>query len=141
MAGGAVTFTAEGLRAVEQLESVLGVGLATSGRVPLGLWSFADCELWISEHIRLFVEIERAQKHPTTNVVKYWPWLDEEPARRLLLIHLFDQNTSRRQLTRWLGERLELTLPRRFIYVAADLPLTERGLGEVTAGFRSLTRV
>ena len=86
----------------------------------------------------MFVEIERGQKHPTTKVVKYWPWLEEEPARRLLLIHLFDRNTSRRELTRWLGEHLEALLPGRFVYVAADLPLDEHTLARFTASLRSL---
>ena len=132
-----MTFTAEGSAAIARLEGALSYRFSGGGRIRLAPWSLADCEHRLSEHVRVFVEIERAQKHPTTNVVKYWPWLEAEPARRVLLIHLFDRNAHRRELTRWLGERLEVLLCGRFRYVSADLPLDDPTLARISADLRS----
>jgi hypothetical protein len=68
--------------------------------------------------------LERGQKHPQTNVLKYWPWLEDDTTRQVLLIQLFGSNTSRRALTAWTAQKMAETLGDRFTYVARDLPMT-----------------
>jgi hypothetical protein len=120
--------TTEATRALNQIERAAGVAFERGGRIAVGQWSYADCRHAFTADRCVFIEVERAQKHPTTNVVKYWPWLEDDVSRTMILIHLFDRNTSRRSLARWLGVKMETELAGRFRYLSADLPLSEDDL-------------
>jgi len=73
------------------------------------------------------MEVELAQKHPCTNVGKYWPWLVENPSERIVLVQVFFDRTaglgksdglgtSRDKLGQWLAKRMEHELSGRFYY-------------------------
>ena len=88
------------------LSEALGLEFEGGGRLPVGDWSFSDCRCELGAGRSIFVEVERGQKHPQTNVLEYWPWLEQDPTQRILLIHLFDRNRSRRELTAWTAEKM-----------------------------------
>src|SRR5207248_131990 len=90
---------------------------------------------------------EFAQRHPSTNVAKCWPWLKEKPEARVLLIQVYDKgreearpNGSRRRLAAFLGNELTSVLDERFRYVAIDAPPDREAIEQVRAAvarFRS----
>ena len=107
--------------AVDQIRRRLGLVLDGEVRMPHGRSDFV-CRL--DGETILFIEMERpGQKHPCTNVVKYWPWLEESEGRRLILVQVFVGNKSRRPLTRWLANRLVREFGNRFQYIEAEAPL------------------
>lgn len=117
--------------AVRQIQARLDVILALELPICLGARGDFGCTLGDLD-TRLYVETERpGQAHPTTNVVKYWPWLDEDSSRRLVLVHLFFANTHRRRLTSWVAERMEREFGTRFRYIGWDVE-SERGLDPST---------
>lgn len=77
----------------------------------------------------VFLEFESAQRHPSTNVAKCWPWLKQHPQRRVLFIHAYETaqelarpKGSRRELATFIGAELGAVLDGRFRYVAIDAP-------------------
>lgn len=73
----------------------------------------------------IVLEVEHSQSHPEGNVLKYWPWL-EGNKRRLVLVHAIAPDARKRHgprtdLTRWLGRRMERSLSSRFRYCRVDL--------------------
>lgn len=103
---------------------------------PLALGCRADYGFQIDEQRFLFVEIEVGQTHPQTNVVKYWPWLDESEQREVLLVQLFYGNTRRRRLTAWLGKRLGNVFGGRLIYLPFDAPLNSGDVDQIISCVR-----
>jgi hypothetical protein len=123
------------LAAVRQIATRLG-GVLLIPELPLArLGSRADYGLALgsSHSSYLYVEIEVGQTHPTTNVLKYWPWLDEDERRSLILVQLFQGNKHRRSLTQWLSERMTRELGGRFRYFGLDLPLEDAALEAIAA--------
>ncbi len=71
------------------------------------------------------VELEARKAHPIEGVLRYWPWLDRN-RRRLVLVHVITpharkRSQSRTELTMWLGALMERVLPGRFTYCRLDL--------------------
>ena len=71
------------------------------------------------------LEVEHSQTHPEGNLLKYWPWL-ERNRRRLILVHAIPpdarrQRGARTDLTRWLARRMERSLRGRFRYCRLEL--------------------
>ncbi len=86
-----------------------------------GQWGRCDGRAELSEKAVLFLEVEAIQHHPEGNVAKYWPWLLENPKKRVLLIQAYTSDAvaplSRRRVAAWLGKRMETSLRgRRFWY-------------------------
>src|SRR4051794_2657698 len=107
--------------AVRAIQTRLDLILAHELPVCLGARGDFGCLLGDLD-TRLYVETERpGQSHPTTNVVKYWPWLEEEPNRRLVLVQLFLDNQHRRRLTTWIAERMKREFGERFRYLSWDV--------------------
>ena len=59
----------------------------TEARSHLGSWGRTDGEATLGDHARLFLEVESMQKHPSTNVLKVWPFLEENKSLSVLLVH------------------------------------------------------
>lgn len=83
-------------------------------------WGRADGQAKVRD-ICIFVEVENKQKHPDTNVLKYWPFLESAPTASLVLIQAFSVSSpgskgSRNSLVKWLAERMENQFPERFKY-------------------------
>lgn len=112
----------------EALTDALGVRFE-SGKFPLGSWGTGDRFASLGQDITLVLEVERSQSHPSTNVLKYWPWLEANSGERVLLIHAFSLSSralgsSRERLAEWVGRRMEEHLPSRFLYrrIVCDAP-------------------
>jgi hypothetical protein len=88
------------------------------GGTPLGL-----AEVGADAFVAL--EVEQKHAHPAENVLQYWPWL-ERNRRRRVLVHAIAPDARKRSghradLTRWLGAMMERVLPGRFTYCRVDL--------------------
>ena len=68
----------------------------------------------------MFLEIENTQKHPDTNVVKLWPYLELHKGTRVFLVQAFCAGRrkvdSRSELAEWVAKKLEAEFPERFAY-------------------------
>jgi hypothetical protein len=79
--------------------------------------------------VLMLLEVERGQKHPNINVLKLWPYLEENLHIKILLIHVFcikeiKAPKNRIRLCSFLGEKLENIFPNRFRYYRYDWPET-----------------
>ena len=85
----------------------------------LGNWGKVD---FVFEHndCSVFVEIEEGQKHPHNNVVKLWPYLEENPKKKITLIHIIAQKNkapkNRIRLCKFYGNKIETEFTNRFRY-------------------------
>jgi gamma-glutamylcyclotransferase (GGCT)/AIG2-like uncharacterized protein YtfP len=123
------------------------VGLTFEYRFDLGEHGVVDWCASLDDRRLLFLEFEFAQRHPSTNVAKCWPWLKQNPESRVLLIHAYDKvreqrrpKGSRRRLAAFLGAELATVLDGRFRYLAIDVPPDREAIQEVrgaVARFRS----
>ena len=89
--------------------------------IKLGKWGIADKHAKINDKKFLFLEVETSQKHPDTNVLKYWPYLEENRKIKIFLIHSFltneiNRNGSRINLAEWLANKLQKRFGKRFYY-------------------------
>lgn len=97
-------------------------GIEFTGRkFDLGGWGQVDDYASLKTDHYLFLEVETGQKHPCTNVLKVWPYLEANQQVTVLLVQVFFPdspgcNSSRGKLGCWLGQRLEMLLGNRFRY-------------------------
>lgn len=87
----------------------------------LGGWGRTDGEAQLGGGKLLLLEVESSQKHPSTNVLKVWPFLEANEDLSVLLVHAFfpdspGLDSSRGELAAWLAQKLHDTLGTRFIY-------------------------
>ena len=88
----------------------------------LGNWGEVDnwCEL-LDDTI-ILLECERGQKHPNTNVLKLYPYLEENSDIKVLLVHYFYPENkapkNRSALCDFFGAKMEQMFAERFIYVS-----------------------
>ena len=91
-------------------------------------WGQVDnfCKL---NDVYFFLECEKGQKHPNTNVLKLFPYLEENPGIKIVLFHyFFPENKApknRVALCHFIGEKLEKEFGLRFQYVPLSCPLEE----------------
>ena len=55
----------------------------------LNKWGQVDDWIQIDNNTFVFLEVETSQKHPNTNVLKLWPFLEENKNIRVFLIQAF----------------------------------------------------
>lgn len=75
-----------------QIADIIGNALGVSfhnEEFSLDEWGDVDdwCEL--SHDMLILLECENSQKHPNTNVMKLYPWLEKYPKVHVILIHYF----------------------------------------------------
>ena len=92
-----------------------------SDRCDLGTPEKVDGWVRLTERYWLILEVEEEQHHPSTNVLKLWPFLEKRPELSVILAHVFfatsrAANSSRGELATWLGNRMESSLDGRFQY-------------------------
>lgn len=119
----------------------------------LGKWGEVDnwCEL--SYDTIVLLECERTQKHPNTNVLKLYPWMEEFPKVHIILLHyFFPENKApknRVALCNFIGEKLEVNFGIRFQYVhlqcpqdciANELKKHDRHLMQTLPNWKKITR-
>ena len=112
---------------VRRVGRLLGVVFSDAQTVGLGGSPVGLAE--VGEDAYVGLEVEQKHTHPAENVLQYWPWL-ERNRRRLVLIHAIAPDAKKRSghradLTRWLGAMMERVLPGRFTYCRLDLGTAE----------------
>ena len=86
----------------------------------LGRWGNVD---YYSKqgNVLVLLEIEKGQKHPNTNVLKVWPFFEENREIKILLIQIIHPENrapkNRLQLCKFTGKKLEEIYPDRFKYL------------------------
>jgi hypothetical protein len=79
----------------------------------------------VGEDAWVALEFERKHAHPAENILQYWPEL-ERNRRRLVLLHAIAPDARRHdgpttELTKWLGALMERVLSGRFTYCRVEL--------------------
>ncbi len=97
----------------------LGIDFESS-ELKLGKWGNVDfyCQ---TGNLLILLEVEKGQKHPCTNVIKVWPYLEENHELKILLIQIVRQENktpkNRIALCKYMGKKMESEFPNRFRYV------------------------
>ncbi len=107
----------------KRLGRLLGLTFADGATVGLGGTPVGLADVGNDAFVAL--EVEQKHTHPAENVLQYWPWM-ERNRRRVVLIHAIAPDARKRSghradLTRWLGAMMERVLPGRFTYCRLDL--------------------
>ena len=76
------------------------LGVALHGETRLGLGQYADNGALFGDRARLFVEYEGAQHHPPSNVLKYWPHLEQN----IFALDARQRKGPRSDLTDWVSD-------------------------------------
>ena len=86
----------------------------------LGKWGDVDNWCRVSKNELYLIEYEKSQKHPNTNVLKLYPYLEENPNISLTLIHYFYPENkapkNRIALCDFLGNKMNSEFGYRFKY-------------------------
>lgn len=100
----------------------LATGIAFENKeLSLGDWGKADNYAQINSDSYVCLEVEKEQKHPVTNVVKYWPYLEQADNANITLVHAFFSdspglNSSRGRLAEDFAVKMEKSFGDRFKY-------------------------
>lgn len=84
-------------------------------------WGEVDNWAKLDNGVYLFLEFETSQKHPNTNVLKVWPYLDNNKGIRIFLIQTYfpkspGLTSNRGKLGEWTANKLRTILGKRFNY-------------------------
>ncbi len=113
--------TEENIAISDIIANVLGITFRNN-EFPLGKWGEADNFCEISDGILLLLECEKGQKHPNTNVLKLYPYLEENPDKTIVLFHYFYPENkapkNRLILCDFIASKMENSLKDRFKYVS-----------------------
>jgi hypothetical protein len=87
----------------------------------LSLDGWGDVDFYCAKDgILVLLEVEKNQKHPNTNVVKLWPFLEEYRKNKVLLIQVIRNDNkipkNRLNLCDFIGNKLEQLFPNQFRY-------------------------
>ena len=107
-------------RVTRLVARVLGINGEFRG-FQLENWGEVDRGAELSANAFIFVEVECGQKHPSTNVLKVWPYLAKKKKLRVFLVQCYlpksqALGSSRQGLARWIGGKMEELLKNRFFY-------------------------
>ena len=91
-----------------------------SEEMKLGKWGNVDF-YHQNDDLLVLLEVEKAQKHPNTNVIKVWPYLEENPKLKVLLVQIIRQENkapkNRLALCKYMGKKIQSEFPNRFRFV------------------------
>ena len=94
-----------------------------SSEFKLDKWGNVDF-YYKKENLLVLLEVEKSQKHPNTNVAKVWPYLEENPNKKILLIQIIREENrapkNRLALCDFLGDKMENVFPDRFRFVKGN---------------------
>jgi hypothetical protein len=107
----------------------------------LGTWGDVDNYCKVGDNAYLLLECEKSQKHPNTNVLKLYPFLEEHSDVSIVLLHyFFPENKApknRKMLCKYIANKMEqefkgrfqyITLPREVTLIEATLRQQKKGL-------------
>lgn len=104
----------------QAIEEALGITFMNE-EFSLGKWGEVDDWCHLSYDTLILLECEKGQKHPNTNLLKLYPYLEEFPDAKIILIHYFYPENkapkSRIALCNFLGDKLEAEFGIRFQYI------------------------
>jgi hypothetical protein len=83
-------------------------------------WGFPDGKDCLSDNCMLYYEIEDGQHHPDTNVLKYWPILEENPSVTIVLVQWLrskPKSRNRWKLAQFVARKMVMAFPDRFDYI------------------------
>jgi len=102
------------------LEKELGI-IFKNYEYSLDRWGDGDNYCPIGNNSLIFLECENTQKHPNTNVLKYWPFLEKNSSTRVVLFqYFFSENKApknRLALCNFLALKIQELFPKRFQYI------------------------
>jgi hypothetical protein len=102
------------------IEEALGIQFKNE-EFRLSSWGDSDNHCRISDTTYVLLECERGQKHPNTNVLKLYPYLEEQPDIKIVLLHyFFPENKApknRLSLCYFIAKKMEQQFPERFQYL------------------------
>jgi hypothetical protein len=108
-----------------EISEILGKELGirfTNTEFKLDQWGDADNFCALNENDLVLLECEHGQKHPNTNVVKLFPYLERHTSKRIVLIHyFFPENKApknRLALCDFIASKMESSLNGRFQYIS-----------------------
>lgn len=108
-----------------EISKLIGADLGVSFKneeFSLGKWGEVDNWAQLPNDNYVLVECEKGQKHPNTNVLKLYPFLEENTDFKIILIHYFYPENkapkSRLALCDYLGRKMEKAFVERFQYVS-----------------------
>jgi len=113
------------------------LGLEFQGRrFELDGWGQADNYALIQKDLLILLEVETSQKHPSTNVLKVWPYLEKHAGATVVLVQVFrtaakNEKSSRGQLAAWVARRIKRALAGRFYYYRLLCESDGRVMGEL----------
>lgn len=95
----------------------------------LGKWGEVDNWAMLTNGTILLLECEKGQKHPNTNVLKLYPFLEENSDKTIVLIHYFypenKATKNRLALCDFLGDKMEKLFLGRFQYISVRCEIHE----------------
>ena len=100
----------------------------------LDKWGDVDNFYDIGNNAFLLLECEKGQKHPNTNVLKVYPFLEEHKDVSIVLLHYFflenKAPNNRKMLCTFIANKMELAFKDRFQYISlpSDVNLIEGAL-------------
>ena len=117
-----VDYISENIKRRSRTESVL----RNSTGDELG---YVDYVWEIDSNVFVFLEYERNQHHPCTNVLKLWPYLDTHAEVKVLLLQIFENKlNSRAKLGFFLANKMKKCLLTNFEYIPyllSEYPIDE----------------
>jgi len=97
----------------------------------LGKWGEVDNWSEIEENTIILLECEKGQKHPNTNVLKLFPYLEENPNLKIILLHYFyppnKTPKNRLALCNYIAEKMKKEFDGRFYYLSLRCQNNEIG--------------
>lgn len=112
----------------DKLGAFLGLGFANE-EIQLLNWGNADNYCIIDQDLLLLMEVEVGQKHPTTNIIKIWPYLEQNKSLKIILVHLITDpskiSRNRLMLCHFIGQKMETEFDSRFRYAYQENDFTE----------------
>lgn len=111
----------ENIEISDLVGSVLGVAFKNE-EFSLGKWGVVDNWTQLLDGVLILIECEKSQKHPNTNVLKLFPYLEENPNAKIFLIHYFypenKVSPNRLALCDYLGVKMQRDFGYRFQYLS-----------------------
>ncbi len=107
-----------------EISKLIGYGLGVTFKneeFSLGKWGEVDNWCEIAYDTIVLVEFEKAQKHPNTNVLKLFPYLEVNSDIKIILIHYFYPDNkvpkNRLALCSFIAEKMSKEFEGRFQYI------------------------
>ena len=111
----------ENIEISDLISDSLGISFRNT-EYSLGKWGEVDNWAMLPNDTIVILECEKGQKHPNTNVLKLYPFLEENSDKTIVLIHYFYPKNkapkNRLALCDFLSDKMEQLFVGRFHYIS-----------------------